>query len=151
MGHAAWGIGMTRPQKPQVLVVDDDDFQQKIVSLVLSDTQYQLAFVCSGEEAIHFLQHTQVDLVLMDVQMPGIGGLEATRRLKSMPHLAQMPILIASGEIDDLVVAQCLQAGAADFVLKPFNRTILSAKVASLSGLAASMALETANERKDVP
>ena len=126
---------MTLAQKRSVLVVDDDMFQHKIVDMVLGKAQYELAFVSSGEDAIHFLRHTAVDLILMDVQMPGLGGLEATRRLKAMPHLAHVPILIASGESDDLVIAACLQAGAADFVLKPFNRTVLPAKVALLAGL----------------
>lgn len=133
MDDAASGLRMTLPHKPRVLVVDDDAFQHKIVDMVLGNTHYQLSFATSGEEAIAILEQTPADLVLMDVQMPGIGGLEATRRLKSMPHLTHMPILMASGEGDDQVVAQCLQAGAVDFVFKPFDRATLPAKVSLLS------------------
>ncbi len=149
MGRAAWCIAMTLPQKRSILVVDDDDFQHKIVELVLGQLHYQLAFAFSGEDAIRFLQLNSVDLILMDVQMPGLGGLEATRRLRSMTNLAHVPILMATGESDDLVLAQCLKAGAADFVLKPFDRTILPAKVALLSGLAATMPLRSAMEDKN--
>ncbi len=123
-------------RKRWVLVVDDDEFQHKIVNMVLGQAHYQLAYAVSGEDAIDFLQHTPVDLVIMDVQMPGLGGLGATRQLKAMPHLAHVPILMTSGEGDDLILAQCLQAGAADFVFKPFDRTTLPAKVALLCGLA---------------
>lgn len=128
-------------QKRWILVVDDDEFQHKIVDMVLGQVHYQMAFASSGEDAIQFLQHTAVALVLMDVQMPGLGGIETTRQLRAMPHLAHVPILMASGDSDEQVLAQCLQAGASDIVLKPFNRTTLPAQVASFCGLA--------NERRD--
>lgn len=149
MGHAASGIRMTLPYKPRVLVVDDDAFQHKIVDMVLGNTHYHLSFACSGEEAIAMLEHTRADLILMDVQMPGIGGLEATRRLKSMPHLIHIPILMASGEGDDQVVAQCLQAGAVDFVFKPFDRATLPAKVSLLSSNAGAVSEHPAGGPRD--
>ena len=140
---------MTGQPKPLILVVDDDIFQHKIVEMILGRDGYQLAFASGGEEALRFVEQTHADLILMDVQMPELSGLETTRRLKSQPHLAHMPILMISGASDDKVVAQCLQSGAADFVLKPFDRVILPAKVALLLGLAANAHQQATGEEKN--
>ncbi len=130
---------MTEQRKPRILVVDDDDFQHKVVDRILGQAHYELVFASSGEEALHELEQAPIDLVLMDVQMPGLGGLETTRRLKSLPHLAAVPVVMISGGSDDKIVAQCLQAGAVDFVIKPFDRAILPSKVAALLGPFATM------------
>ncbi len=129
---------MTVQHKPLILVVDDDDFQHRVVEKILGQDQYQLVFASGGEEALRFLAVAHVDLILMDVQMPGLGGLEALRRLKLLPRLVQVPVLMISGDTDSKIVAQCLQEGATDFVVKPFDRVILPAKVALLSGSSAS-------------
>lgn len=122
-----------------MLVVDDDAFQQKIVAKILGTDQYQLAFADGGEEALNLLRRARVDVILMDVQMPHLDGLETTRRLKAMPHLAAVPVVMISGKSEGNVVVQCLKAGAADFVVKPFDKEALLAKVARLCGLPAKV------------
>ncbi len=129
---------MAEQNKPLILVVDDDDFQHRVVEKILGHDLYQLAFASGGEEALCFLEGAHADLILLDVQMPGLDGLETIRRLKSVPRLAQVPVLMISGDMDSKVVAQCLQEGASDFVVKPFDRVILPAKVALLLGYSAS-------------
>jgi CheY-like chemotaxis protein len=123
---------MTEQRKPRILVVDDDDFQHRFVERILGQVHCELAFACSGEEALQQLALAPVDLILMDVQMPGMDGLETTRKLKSMPHLAGVPVLMVSGGGEAKIVAQCLEAGAVDFVVKPFDRVVLPGKVAAL-------------------
>ena len=111
---------MAESVKPVVLVVDDDEFQHKLLGKILGGGSYQLLFAASGAEAMTTLRTTRPDLVLMDVMMPDIDGLEMTTRLKAIPHLAK-------------VVVGCLKAGAVDFAVKPFDLESLKAKVARWS------------------
>ncbi len=127
----AWGQPMS-PHKPVVLVVDDDDFQLKIIELVLGSGRYDLHFLSDARQALLWLVGARADLVIVDVQMPEVNGLEMTRQLRAKPALHGMPILMMSGQRDDTMVQQCLQAGAQDFVVKPFERANLQAKVAQL-------------------
>ena len=119
-------------RKPVVLVVDDDDFQLKIVELVLGVERYDLHFLSDAVQALAWLGSRRADLVMVDVQMPGLDGLAMTRRLKAAPELAHIPVLLMSGQGENVMVLQCLDAGAQDFVVKPFERASLQAKVAQL-------------------
>ena len=119
--------------RPLVLVVDDDDFQRKMVARLLPAENYRLAFAASGAEALNIMRETRPDLVLMDVQMPDMDGIEVTRRLKSVPRFATVPIVMITGKSEGNVVVESLKAGAADFVVKPFDRDKLIAKVARWS------------------
>lgn len=124
--------------KPTVLVVDDDDFQRKLIGRVLGDAGYRLQFAASGLEALNLLRKSRVDLVLMDVQMPEMDGVEATRRLKAAPHTATIPILMITGKSEIETVKESLQAGAAGFLVKPCVRDTLLAKVAQALGASAT-------------
>ncbi len=122
--------------KPMILVVDDDTFQHKIIAKILTSELFQLTYSSGGADALNFLRRAHVDLILMDVQMPGMDGLETLRRIKTMPHLVSTPLVMVSGKSEGNTVVQCLKSGAADFVVKPFDRDTLLGKVARLSGLA---------------
>lgn len=116
--------------QPVVLVVDDDEFQHKIVSKILEDENYHLVFASGGIEAMKVLRKTRPDLILMDVMMPDMDGLEAVRYIKSAPQLADIPIVMITGKSDKNIVMESLKAGAAGFVVKPFDRDTLFDKVA---------------------
>jgi CheY-like chemotaxis protein len=124
---------MANAIRPLVLIVDDDDFQHKMIAKILGAESYNFAFATSGSEAMSILRNTRPDLILMDVMMPDLDGLEMTRRLKNAPHLASIPVMMISGKSEGNVVLNCLKAGAADFVVKPFDRETLKAKVAKWS------------------
>ena len=129
--------------RPLVLVVDDDDFQRKMVARLLPAENYRLAFAASGAEALNILRETRPDLILMDVQMPDMDGIEVTRRLKSMPRFATVPIVMITGKSEGNVVVESLRAGAADFVVKPLERDKLLAKVARWSRTKAAPAVQS--------
>ena len=124
---------MANSVKPVIMVVDDDDFQHKMIAKILGTENYDFAFAVSGAEAMHILRKSQPDLILMDVMMPDVDGLEMTKQLKNTPHLARIPVMMISGKSEGNVVLNCLKAGAVDFVVKPFDRETLKAKVAKLS------------------
>ena len=121
---------MAEHVQPTVLVVDDDEFQHKIVAKILEGKGYRLLFAASGIEALSVLRKTSANLVLMDVMMPGMDGLEVVRQMKSAPHLGNIPIIMITGKSDKNIVIESLKAGAVDFVVKPFDRDTLLGKVA---------------------
>ncbi|MDP1693409.1 MAG: response regulator [Burkholderiaceae bacterium] len=119
--------------RPTVLIVDDDDFQHKMVATILAGENCHLMFAASGAEALSVMRKTRPDLILMDVLMPDMDGIEVTRRLKAVPEFAGVVVIMLTGKSEGSVVADSLSAGAVDFVVKPFDRNKLIAKVARWS------------------
>jgi len=115
--------------RPTVLVVDDDEFQHKLVGKLLEAKNYHLIFATSGIEALKIMRKTQPDLVLMDVMMPDMDGIETTQHLKAAPQFAKVPVIMITGKSEGQVVIDSLKAGAADFVVKPFDPATLIAKI----------------------
>lgn len=114
---------------PLVLVVDDDEFQCKLLTRLLVSDRYEVAFAHSAAEALAAVRKRRPDLILMDVLLPDLDGVEITRRLKSQSQYAAVPVVMITGQSAREVVAASLQAGAIDFVVKPFKREILLEKV----------------------
>ena len=118
--------------QPLVLVVDDDKLQHKLLARVLALEGVELAFATSAADAIASLHRRRPDLILMDISMPDVDGIEATRLLKSAAQFAAIAVIMVTGVGGQSVVVESLRAGAADFVVKPFDRNILLAKVRKL-------------------
>ncbi|CAN7784286.1 response regulator [Cupriavidus necator] len=122
--------------QPLVLVVDDDEFQHDLLRELLRDAGFRLVFASSGLEATAGLRQYRPDLVLMDIELPDISGIEVTRRLRRLPYMTDVPVIMITGNSERSVVIECLKAGATDFAVKPFDRTSLIAKInSSLSKL----------------
>jgi CheY-like chemotaxis protein len=119
-------VGLTRPN---ILVVDDDDFQHKLIGKLLEKKNYHLVFASSGAEALNMMRKAQPDLILMDIMMPDMDGMETMRTLKAIPNLAKIPVIMITGKSEGKVVSDSLKAGAADFVVKPFDQATLIAKM----------------------
>ncbi len=118
------------PQRPRVLIVDDDKFQCKLLGTLLESDRYELAFAHSAAEAFDALRVRRPNLILMDVVLPDLDGVEITRRLKVQLQYAAIPVVMITGHSDRQVLAESLLAGAVDFVVKPFDRKVLCSKVA---------------------
>lgn len=116
---------------PVVLVVEDDEFQHRILEQMLSEMNIELVFTKSGTEALATLRKRRPDLILMDVNLPDINGVEITRRLKSVEQFAKIPVVMITGHSERAVVVESLKAGASDFAVKPYDKDILLAKVRS--------------------
>lgn len=116
--------------RPTVLVADDDEFQRKIVTRVLEAENYRVLSAGSGLETLSLLRKTRPELILMDVNMPALDGIETTRRLKAVPRLAGIPVIMITGNSEKTIVTESLKAGASGFLVKPFERDTLLAKVA---------------------
>lgn len=116
--------------RPIVMVVDDDEFQRKLAGKILGAEPFELVFAANGVEALGLLRKKRPDLILMDMVMPEIDGLETLRRIKSASQYAGIPVMMITGQSDKNVVVDCLKAGAVDFVVKPFDKEVLLKKVA---------------------
>lgn len=115
--------------QPLVLVVDDDSFQSKLLERLLGNAGYRTLVANSGNEALLLLGRQHPDLILMDVALPDLNGIELTRRLKANPATATIPIVMITGHSERQVFAASLKAGAVDFLVKPFDRAVLLQKL----------------------
>ena len=118
-----------------MLVVDDLAQNIRLLDAVLTPRGYRVVGVSSGEEALARGAPTEattpIDLVLLDVQMPGLDGYEVCRRLRADPRTAFLPVVMITASGDEQRI-QALEAGADDFVAKPFDSAELLARVRSL-------------------
>jgi CheY-like chemotaxis protein len=124
---------------PTILVVDDDEFQRKMVGQILQLEHYRLIFAASGLEALELIRTTPPDLILMDVMMPGLNGIETLKQIKVIPTFEQVPVVMLTGHSEGPVGIERMKAGAKDFVVNPFDRNTLVSKVASLLSTSATL------------
>jgi putative two-component system response regulator len=119
-------------KKPHILVVDDEDRNLRLMEAVLLPLGYDVAFARNGEEALAKVRETPVDVILLDVMMPGLDGFEVARILKSDDRTKIIPVVMVTAlqEVEDRIRA--LEAGADDFLAKPVDKTEIRARVASL-------------------
>ncbi|MEM8640080.1 MAG: hybrid sensor histidine kinase/response regulator [Cyanobacteria bacterium P01_G01_bin.54] len=113
----------------QILVVDDTPVNLKVLGETLRHAGYTVATAIDGERALHRLEHYQPDLILLDIQMPGIDGFETCRRLKADPQTQKIPIIFITALTDTASQVQGLELGAVDYVTKPFKTLELLARI----------------------
>ena len=112
-----------------VLIVEDDEYQHKVLSQILKEENLDLVFATDGIEALAVLRHRRPDLILMDINLPGHDGIEVMCRIKAVERFADIPVIMVTGISAKSVVMDSLKAGAVDFILKPFNKNTLAAKI----------------------
>jgi class 3 adenylate cyclase len=119
-------------ERPLILVVDDVAENVDIVTVRLAANGYEVEIARNGREALDRAYQLRPDLILLDVMMPEIDGIEVTRRLKADVTMRAIPILLltAKASRDDVVIG--LDAGGDDYITKPFDQTTLVARVRSL-------------------
>jgi CheY-like chemotaxis protein/nitrogen-specific signal transduction histidine kinase len=117
------------------LIVDDTETGREILEALLQSSTYQLAFAANGPEALLKAEALTPDLILLDVMMPGMDGFEVCRRLRSNPRLAEIPIILVTALDDRQSRLQGIEAGADDFVTKPFDHAELRARVRTITRL----------------
>ncbi|MEV6715908.1 response regulator transcription factor [Lentzea sp. NPDC051208] len=113
----------------RVLLVEDDERIRQALGLALSDEGFFVDEAGSGEEALHRLETESFDVVLVDLTLPGVDGLEVVRTLRARGDL---PIIVVTARTDARDVIAGLEAGADDYVTKPLMATVLAARVRAL-------------------
>jgi two-component system chemotaxis response regulator CheY len=105
----------------QVLIVDDSKLMQEMVAACLRHLgEVEIVFAGTGLEAIERLVFSGFDLLVLDLDMPDLGGLEVIEFVRAQEHLRVLPILVVTARGDDASRAQVIKAGATDFLAKPF-------------------------------
>ncbi|MGH9679180.1 MAG: response regulator transcription factor, partial [Candidatus Acidiferrales bacterium] len=111
---------------PTILVVDDEPQIRRVMRTTLSSNGYAVVEAKSGEEALEILRKERPDLVLLDLNMPGVGGLEACREIRDQSDVAIIMLTVRNTERDKVLA---LDAGADDYVVKPFGMEELLARI----------------------
>ncbi len=118
-----------------VLIIDDDAHAREALRGLLFNQGYHLEFAENGEEGLELAIGLQPDLILLDVMMPELDGFEVCRRLRQNPDIAEIPVIMVTALDDQDSRLAGIQAGADDFVSKPYNRLELRARVAAIARL----------------
>lgn len=115
----------TDGRTPEILLVEDNAVNQKVVLTILSKRGFRVDIASNGLEALSALQKGKYDLVLMDVQMPYMDGIEATRKIRSEMRLTQLPVIAMTAHAMTGDRERCLESGMNDYVSKPVNPATL--------------------------
>jgi two-component system sensor histidine kinase/response regulator len=113
----------------RILVVDDQETNLKVVGEILGQFGFDIVLASSGDQALLRLDRQAVDLVLLDVLMPGRDGFEVCRLIRAQARWADIPVIFLSAADDKDLIVRALEVGGVDYVTKPFNRAELMSRV----------------------
>ena len=111
-----------------VLIVDDDPTSIKLATGILEE-DYRVAAAISGEMAFKYLKNNKPDLILLDLNMPGMDGFEVMDKLSNDPEYSKIPVIFLSAEQTPQTEARCLSSGGLDYVGKPYVPLVLKSRV----------------------
>jgi len=118
--------------KPKILIVDDDAVSRMAIEGLLSGEPYELYFAADGPDGIAAAMTLHPDLILLDVMMPHMAGFEVCERIRALPEIAEVPILLITSLDDQSSRISGLQSGADDFITKPYNSIELFARLQTI-------------------
>jgi class 3 adenylate cyclase len=117
---------------PRILIVDDTPANVEILEMRLAANGYEILTAGDGEEALEVIEKQEPDLILLDIMMPRIDGIEVCRRVKANDALPFIPIVLVTSKADPKDVVAGLEAGAEEYLTKPVEHTALVARVKSM-------------------
>jgi putative two-component system response regulator len=112
-----------------VLIVDDQEPQARLLARLLDPETYRVRFAHSGEEALTEVANDPPDVMLLDVVMPGLSGIDVCRVIKEDPTTLHIPIIMVTGQSEQALCVEATEAGADDFLSRPFNQVRLHARL----------------------
>ena len=128
-----------------ILIVDDDPLNRRLLTKHLENDGHRTTQFDNGFAALAAIENDQPDLILLDIEMPGLDGIEVLERLKADPGSDHVPVIMISGVDDTDSIVRCIEAGAEDFLPKPFDPAILRARIEA--GLNRKRLLELEQDR----
>ncbi|MCP4037234.1 MAG: SpoIIE family protein phosphatase [bacterium] len=131
-GDDSTGVSSVDSEKLVFLVVEDDATNQMLLRRALGRMGYEVLLAIDGETGIRLFEEHQIDMVLMDLELPGMDGYEATARIKEMSGDDFVPVIILTGATDDAELARCVEVGGDDFLTKPCSPVVLGARIDAL-------------------
>jgi DNA-binding response OmpR family regulator len=121
-------------ERPVVLVADDDPDILKLVAFRLERAGYDVVQATDGEEALRVVTELEPDLAVLDVMMPKLTGYDVTRRIREADATKRMPVILLTARVQEADVARGFEAGADDYLKKPFSPQELRARVQAILG-----------------
>ncbi|MEM7417108.1 MAG: response regulator [Gemmatimonadota bacterium] len=120
---------VNNPGSARILVVDDEPHIRRVLSAVLGNRGYDVKMASDGSEGLEELGAEPVDLVILDLMMPGANGLEILSRIRTHPERSETPVIILTAKGQDTDREAALAGGADDFLTKPFSPKKLIARI----------------------
>ena len=114
----------------KIMIVEDDPVNIKLIKFMLERKDYLVVVCENGKKALELVEEEMPDLILMDVMMPELDGIEVTRRIKSNSKTSNIPIIIVSALGQEIEVMKGLESGADSYVVKPFDSQSLLRQIA---------------------
>jgi two-component system, sensor histidine kinase and response regulator len=120
---------ISQSSEPAILIVDDNPQNLQVLGKILQENKYEIEFAINGEVALVWLKKRQFDLILLDINMPGMNGFEVCRKIRSNPVMNNVPVIFLSADTDRESILKGFEFGAQDYVTKPFDSRELLARV----------------------
>jgi len=120
---------IVNPEQTIILIVDDLKQNLKLLNIILESVHYQTSLALSGKDALERLKVLTPDLILLDLMMPDINGLEVCRRIKSTPEYEDIPVIFLTASIEESHLIEAYSVGANDYVTKPFRKPELLSRI----------------------
>jgi len=117
------------PRSGHILIVDDDPLNRRLLARNLGSDGYRTRDADNGFAALSAMSADRPDVVLLDIEMPGLDGVEVLERMKADERLRNIPVIMISGVDESESIVRCLEAGAEDYLSKPFDPVILRARI----------------------
>lgn len=122
-------MNTTLSQGFSILIVDDNPKNLQLLAKFLKEEKYEIEFAINGQAALEWLKNKKFDLILLDINMPGMNGFEVCKIIRSDSSLARLPIIFLSADTDRESILKGFEVGANDYVTKPFDSRELMARV----------------------
>jgi DNA-binding response OmpR family regulator len=120
--------------RPRILAADDDPDIRELVAFRLERAGYEVIVAADGEEALRLIRAERPNLVILDHRMPGMTGIEVVRELRADAATAKIPAILLTASVQEESVTRGFDAGADDYIKKPFSPQELTARVQAILG-----------------
>jgi DNA-binding response OmpR family regulator len=134
----------------QILIVEDEPLSADVLSRRLESRGYKTVVAANADECFRIVKSARPDLILMDIALPGMSGIDAVRELRKSWSHDSLPVIMVSAMIDSDDVVTALEAGANDYVVKPVNFRVLLARIAVMLRVKSTVSMLVEAERQRV-